>query len=275
MSEPLPSDLATALRATRHRRGPIGEPVYYFSETTSTNDVAALHAERGAPEGTTVIAAAQTSGRGRLGRSWYSPPGAGLYVSVVFRAAKAAPYLTLAGGVAVTEGVRAATGLPLEIKWPNDVVTCGASVPVCGRKIAGVLAEASSSADGFQYVILGFGINLTPAAYPPDVADRASSIEAELGRTVDPGPILAEVLGALGAELPMLSRGEASGMLARWRALAPSTVGARVECERPTGRLTGVTAGIGDDGALLVKVEKRIERIISGEVIWTQHAVGH
>ena len=94
-----------------------------LARNRSTNDVAAGYAERGAPQGTTVLAAAQTSGRGRLGRHWYSPPGAGLYFSIVIRSRAAAPFLTLAGGVAVAEGIRAATGLPLEIKWPNDVVT--------------------------------------------------------------------------------------------------------------------------------------------------------
>ena len=79
---PFPPDLADALRAVGARRGRLGDPLYYLHETTSTNDLAAAYAERGAPEGTTVVAAAQTSGRGRLGRSWYSPPGAGLYLSI-------------------------------------------------------------------------------------------------------------------------------------------------------------------------------------------------
>jgi BirA family biotin operon repressor/biotin-[acetyl-CoA-carboxylase] ligase len=268
MSEPLPSDLAAALRATGERRGRVGEPTYYFSETTSTNDVAGVLAEQGAPEGTTIIAAAQTSGRGRLGRSWYSPPFAGLYTSVLFRSPKAAPYLTLAGGVAVVEGVRVATGLPLEINWPNDVVTRSASGPARRRKIAGVLAEASSSVDGFQHVVLGIGINLRTVVYPLDLADRASSIETELGRAVEPGPILAEVLAALATELVPLSTGDASGLLARWRALSPLTSGAVVECDTPQGRLHGVATGIADDGALLVRVGSRVERIIAGDVVW-------
>jgi len=268
MSEPVPHDLDLALGATKARRGALGEPVYYFSETTSTNDVAAFHAERGAPEGTTVIAGAQTSGRGRLGRSWYSPSGAGLYMSIVFRSPKAAPFLSLAGGVAVAEGIRLATGLPLEIKWPNDVVTQISNGPSRRRKIAGVLAEASSSAEGLQYVILGIGINLSPAAYPPELANRASSIEAELGRAVEAGPILAEVLAALAAERPALSVGDPSALLGRWRALAPSIVGASVECDTPSGRATGVTSGIAADGALLVRIGGRVERIIAGEVLW-------
>jgi BirA family transcriptional regulator, biotin operon repressor / biotin---[acetyl-CoA-carboxylase] ligase len=268
MPDAIPSDLADALRAVGARRGRLGDPLYYLHETSSTNDVAASYAERGAPEGTTVVAAAQTSGRGRLGRSWYSPPGAGLYLSIIIRDARAAPFLTLAGGVAVAEGVRAATGLPLEIKWPNDVVTPGSSGPSRRRKVAGVLAEASSSADGLQHVILGIGINLGSASYPQELADRASSIETELGRSVEPGVVLAEVLAALAVELEPLGRGDASGLLARWRRLAPSAIGAAVEYDTPAGRASGIAAGIADDGALLVRVGNRVERVIAGEVVW-------
>ena len=268
MSEPLPLDLTAALATTAERRGHIGDPAYYFTETTSTNDVAARYAERGACEGTTVIAGAQTCGRGRLGREWYSPPGAGLYVSVVIRNERVAPFLTLAGGVAVATGIRQATGLPLEIKWPNDVVTRTSSGPAPRRKIAGILAEGSTSADGLQYVVLGMGINLSPAAYPPVLQDRASSIAAELGRDVEAGPVLAETLVALSAELAPLGRGDRTGLLTRWRSLAPFATGAAVECDSPRGRIRGITAGIADDGALLVKVGEAIERIVAGEVVW-------
>src|SRR5262245_20585569 len=162
MSEPLPHDLAVALDATAARRGHFGRTVHYYSEIGSTNDAAARLAEAGASEGTVVVAASQTSGRGRLGRDWFSPPEAGLYVSIVSRDRVAVPFLTLAGGVAVAEGIRAATALPVEIKWPNDIVT-PAPAPSGRRKIAGILAEATSAADGLQYVVLGFGINLRPA----------------------------------------------------------------------------------------------------------------
>ena len=268
MPDAVPPDLADALQAVGARRGRLGDPLYYLHETSSTNDVAARYADRGAPEGTTVVAAAQTSGRGRLGRSWHSPPGAGLYLSIIIRDVRAAPFLTLAGGVAVAEGVRAATGLPLEIKWPNDVVTPGSSGPSRRRKLAGVLAEASSSADGLQHVILGIGINLSPASYPLELADRASSIETELGRPVEPGGVLAEVLAALAVELEPLGRGDAAGLLAKWRRLAPSVVGAAVECDTSHGRESGVAAGIAEDGALLVRIGNRLERVIAGEVVW-------
>jgi BirA family transcriptional regulator, biotin operon repressor / biotin---[acetyl-CoA-carboxylase] ligase len=117
-------------------------------------------------------------------------------------------------------------------------------------------------------VILGFGINLTPVPYPPEIANRASSIEAELGRPVDAGRVLAEVLSALAAELPALSAGDPGSLLNRWRALAPSTNGATVECDTAAGRTNGIAAGIAEDGALLVRIDGRLERIIAGEVIW-------
>jgi BirA family transcriptional regulator, biotin operon repressor / biotin---[acetyl-CoA-carboxylase] ligase len=156
----------------------------------------------------------------------------------------------------------------LELKWPNDVVTRGTTGPTRRRKIAGVLAEASSTADGLQHVVVGIGINVSPSAYPPEVAARASSIEAELGRGIEGGAVLAEVLAAFAAELAPLARGDAAGLLARWRGLAPSATGATVECETPAGRMSGIASGIDEDGALLVRIGSRVERIISGEVTW-------
>jgi BirA family transcriptional regulator, biotin operon repressor / biotin---[acetyl-CoA-carboxylase] ligase len=267
MSDPVPEEFARALAATAGRRGTFGSPLYFFFETGSTNDIAAALAERAAPQGTTVLASSQTAGRGRFGRVWFSPPGAGLYVSVVCRDERAAPFLTLAGGVAVAEGVRNATGLPVHIKWPNDIVIDDRRV-AARRKLAGILAEATSSPDGLQYVILGFGINLGPASYPPELADRATSIEVELGRPVDGAAVLAETLAVFAERFEELTQGDSLSVLSRWRELAPSSRGATVEWDTTGGSITGTSAGIDDDGALLVRVGDRLERIISGEVRW-------
>jgi BirA family biotin operon repressor/biotin-[acetyl-CoA-carboxylase] ligase len=266
MSDPVPDDLARALAGSAARRGCFGDPLYFFNETASTNDIAESLAEHGAPEGATVVAFAQTAGRGRFGRTWFSPAGAGLYVSVVCRNPAAAPLLTLAGGVAVADGIRSATGLPVEIKWPNDIVVADRARR---RKLAGILAEGATGAVGLQYVILGYGINLRAAAYPPDLADRATAVETELGRAVDGGLVLAETLAALAASFERLRSGESLPVLARWRELAPSSRGARVEWESPAGTLGGISEGIADDGALLVRVGDRVERIISGELRWS------
>ena len=267
MSDPVPEEFARALTATADRRGLFGRPFYFFLETGSTNDIAAALAENGASQGTTVLASTQTAGRGRFGRAWFSPPGAGLYVSIVCRNERAAPLVTLAGGVAVADGVRNATGLPVHIKWPNDIVIDDRRA-AGRRKLAGILAEATSSPDGLQYVILGFGINLSPAAYPPELADRATSIEVELGRPVDGAAVLAEILAVFAERFRELEKGEFISVLKRWRELAPSSRGAAVEWDTPSGRTTGISAGIDDAGALLVRVGDRMERIISGEVRW-------
>ena len=268
MSDALPPDLAAGLEAATSRRGVLGESVYYFSETGSTNDVAATLAERGAADGTLVLASSQTAGRGRLGRRWHSPPDAGLYASLILRSATAAPFLTLAGGVAVAAGVRGATGLPVEIKWPNDVMISDGARPSRRRKLAGILAEATSGPEGVLYVVLGFGINIKASAYPPPLAGQASSLEAELGRAVDAGAVLGEVLAALETALTTLREGVSEPVLAAWRALAPSAQGARVEADVRGTRVAGVAEGIDDSGALLVRVEGRVERVLSGEVLW-------
>src|SRR6476659_3868380 len=209
MSDPVPEEFARALTATAGRRGLFGSPFSFFLETGSTNGIAAALAENGASQGTTVLASTQTAGRGRFGRAWFSPPGAGLYASIVCRNERAAPLVTLAGGVAVADGVRNATGLPVHIKWPNDIVIDDRRA-AGRRKLAGILAEATSSPDGLQYVILGFGINLGPAAYPPELADRATSIEVELGRPVDGAAVLAETLAVFAERFRELEAGDFS-----------------------------------------------------------------
>jgi BirA family biotin operon repressor/biotin-[acetyl-CoA-carboxylase] ligase len=268
----IPDDVAEALEPVRFGAG--APQVLYFASVTSTNDVAARLADRGAPDGTTVVAELQTAGRGRLGRAWYSPPGAGLYASVVLRPEigpgsisdpggrdrSSLSLVTLAAGVALAEAVRRCTHLPVEIEWPNDLV-------VGCRKLAGILTEASGS-DGIDYLILGFGINLRPAAYPPGLADRATSIEVELGRAVERGRLLAECLASLAAWNDALRAGETECILERWQSLAPSSRGARVEWAAQAGIASGVTEGIDRDGGLLVRTDDRLERIIAGEIRW-------
>jgi BirA family biotin operon repressor/biotin-[acetyl-CoA-carboxylase] ligase len=157
--------------------------------------------------------------------------------------------------------------LPVQIKWPNDIVVEG-TPRVRWRKLAGILAEASTGADGLHHVILGFGVNLRTAAYPPELADRATSVETELGRPPDGAAVLAETLVTLAALVERLARGDTQPVLARWGELAPSSRGVAVEWETTAGTVSGTSAGIADDGALLVRVADRIERVISGELRW-------
>ena len=264
--EPLPADIGRALGAASGRLGAWSGRVVYRPVVSSTNDVARELAAAGAADGTTVLAGAQTAGRGRQGRRWFSAAGAGLYCSVVLRGVDAA-VVTLAAGVAAAEGVRAATGLPVEIKWPNDIVLPARP----GRrpaKVGGILTEASSVDAVAEAVIVGVGINVAAVAFPAEIESRAGSLAAALGAPVDRGAVLVELLVTLAHWRRVLAEGGAPRMLERWRALAPSSVGAAVEWCAADARLRGVTAGIDDDGALLVRCGERLERIVAGEVAW-------
>lgn len=253
----LPEAFASSLTLARERLGIFAHSVLWYPEVGSTNDIAAVLADRGAAEGLVVVADRQTAGRGRLGRSWASPPGAGIYASAVLRpSAAVARLLTIAAGVAVAEGVAAATGLTTHVKWPNDV-------HVAGRKLAGILAEGA-----LNHVVLGIGINVQPAAYPPDVAARATAIETELGRRVDRGLVLAECLSALASRYRELQDGSSRLVLDAWRRHAEPMLGRRVEWESAGERHTGLADNIDDDGALIVSVEAGTLRIRSGEVRW-------
>ncbi|MGB7220507.1 MAG: biotin--[acetyl-CoA-carboxylase] ligase [Vicinamibacterales bacterium] len=266
---PLPVDLAGMLDRARPRLGRLGSRVLYFPTIGSTNDVAIALAGHGDCEGAVVLADEQTAGRGRRGRVWFSPPGSGLYVSVVLTparartdVARATRLLTLAAGVALAEGVEVATGLVVDLKWPNDL-------QIGGRKLAGILAEGVGNDLHSQCVVLGFGINMSPTAYPPELGDRATSLEAELGRPVDRPSLLIEALVALGRRYDDLLAGRFDAILDAWRRRAPAGVGARVTWTGPSGVRSGLTDGIDDHGALLVRVGERIERIEAGEVNWT------
>jgi BirA family transcriptional regulator, biotin operon repressor / biotin---[acetyl-CoA-carboxylase] ligase len=280
-AEPLPPDIAAMVAARADALGPFARHSQYYRCITSTNDVAARLADAGAAEGTWVVADEQTAGRGRRGRTWASPPGAGLYLSVIFRPSSTAvrddgttSLLTLMAGVAAAQGVRAATGLAPGLKWPNDLV-----IEPPGersgfsrfRKLAGILAEGSASAGELQSVVIGIGINLTSAAYPPDVDARATSIEGELGRPVDRAAVLVDVLAALAAWRRALVDGRQRELLDTWRTLGPSSRGRRVRWMRtPDRAIAGITQGIDDTGALLVKTDAGIERIIAGDVQWEE-----
>jgi BirA family transcriptional regulator, biotin operon repressor / biotin---[acetyl-CoA-carboxylase] ligase len=259
-----PPELADAIAGARDRLGPFGARVLYFPTTGSTNDIAASLAAEPDAFGTVVIADAQTAGRGRRGRTWFSPAGSGLYVSVVVTPSRratdpgrATTLLTLATGVALAEGVERATGLAPAIKWPNDLL-------VGRRKLAGILAEAFGEA-----VVLGYGINVGPMAYPPELRDRATSLETELGRAIDRSMVAVETLAAFAVRYADLVSGRFDAILDAWRRRAPSHRGARVMWDTPDGPQSGITEGIDERGGLLVRVSAdRVERIVAGEVRW-------
>lgn len=267
-AESLPAVLAVALDAARPRLGPHVGDVAYVESVPSTMDAAGARGEAGAPHGVVVVAGAQSAGRGRRGHTWSSPPGAGLYLSIVVRP-PVAPHvegapsvfglLTLAAGLAVAEGVGHATGLEASLKWPNDLFY--------GYKLAGVLAEGHHIGTDQQFVVVGVGINVLDVTYVGE-QERATSLERELGARPDAGAVLAEVLAAWNGRYQDLLDGRFGRIVDRWRVRATGLAGRPVSWSDQDGTHEGTTTGVDATGALLIDTGERVARITSGAVRW-------
>jgi BirA family biotin operon repressor/biotin-[acetyl-CoA-carboxylase] ligase len=229
----------------------------------STNDEAARLARAGAPGGTIVTAAAQTAGRGRAGRTWESPPGAGLYFSCVLRlplATRDVPALTLAVGVAACDTARA-FGAPCRLKWPNDLIVRD---PVDGgiRKLGGILTETTSAGGRVDAVIVGIGMNL---AGEHDAALRATSI-ADHAAAPDRDAVIARLTAELEPWIERYVAGGVAAIAGAWEQRAD--LAARVRATVHGQTITGRAAGLDPDGALrLADDDGREHRVLAGDVI--------
>ena len=176
--------------------------------------------------------------------------------------ARATALVTLAAGVALAEAIETATGLRPDIKWPNDLL-------VGRRKVAGILAEGvAGPSRPIASIVVGYGINVGPMAFAPELGDRATSLAREISQPVDRAMLCAETLAAFAARYEDLLEGRFDAILDSWRGRAPGSRGARVTWDTPSGQQSGITAGIDDHGALLVRAGDRVERILGGEVTW-------
>lgn len=262
----MPTDLSDEI-LERALTGRFGRPRRVLHSVDSTNlEAFRWVASHGVGEGALVVADHQSAGRGRWGRSWFDEPGRSLMFSLVLNPAPdATGLITTAVGVGVAEGIAAATGLEVLIKWPNDLV-------VSGRKVAGILVESrSSGAD--MVVVAGVGINVQApsAAMPADIAHRATSLAAELdavqGRVPERGRLLAAALGAI--EEALVSLGSAEGrrdVVAR--AEARSAVLGRDIVVRLAdgGRLRGRALRLAPDGQLVIDGADGERTVAAGEI---------
>ncbi len=242
----------------------IGRDIRVFAETTSTNDVVEKLARDGAKEGAVVFAEAQKKGRGRMGRPWLSPPGQGLWFSVLLRPLlrpQAATQLVVAAAVALTRAIRSQTDLMPVIKWPNDIL-------IRGRKLGGILTELSAELDHVRHVVLGIGldVNLVPADYPSDLRRLATSLKIETGRHLDRAELAAAALEALDADYARIGSAEFPALADEWEEQC-ATLGRNVRIQVGTRLVEGVAEALDEDGALLVRTQHgRLERVVSGDV---------
>lgn len=245
----------------RLRTRALGRSPVCFLELESTNALAMRAALAGARHGTAVVAEHQTAGRGRLGRAWFSPPGVGLWFSLILRyelEISRAWMLTLGAAAGVAEAVEASTGARPEVRWPNDLY-------LNGRKLAGILTEARVGVGGLRFAVLGVGINVNHEAvdFPAGLQDTATSLRCGTGREHGRTRLLAEILLALEQTYSGLDAGR---IRTSWKCKS-RMLGGPVRVTTAAGPVRGVAEDVDTDGALLVReVNGGTRRITMGDV---------
>jgi BirA family transcriptional regulator, biotin operon repressor / biotin---[acetyl-CoA-carboxylase] ligase len=252
----------TALRHEVLGPGAFWRDVRVVAQTGSTNADLLAEAAMAAPEGVVLVAEAQSAGRGRMGRSWVSPPGAALTFSVLLRPARVQParwgWVPLLAGVAVARSLQAEARVDAGLKWPNDVLADGA-------KLAGILAEQSGGA-----IVVGTGINVSAGRDELPVSG-ATSLALRGASGLDRGRLLARLLTELErwylAWTEELGDADTSGLRAEYRELC-QTLGQQVRVTMPGGRLvTGVVADVDTEGRLVVRTASGLVPISAGDVV--------
>lgn len=238
--------------------GHFGAVLHATSSLPSTQDAARAAAEAGAGEGTVVLAETQTQGRGRHGNTWYSPPGAGIYLSLVLRPRSSAQQmlpLTLAFGLAVADAVVETCGLEPELRWPNDLL-------LEGRKFCGLLLESTTEAGALPYAILGVGINVARQAFPPALQPIATALEEHTPAPVPRLRLCAALLGCLEQRYRQFLAG--ASPLAEFERRCGYARGMEVTVG---GTMHGVTAGLDEAGFLrLRQPDGSLTLITTGDV---------
>jgi BirA family transcriptional regulator, biotin operon repressor / biotin---[acetyl-CoA-carboxylase] ligase len=235
-----------------------------FRDTDSTNVRAEHLANEGAPEGTVVVAETQSQGRGRRGRRWFSPPGEGIYASIILRprvSPNEAPKLTVMASVAMAVTLLSMMPLGVAIKWPNDIL-------INAKKVAGILTEISAEMDRIHYVIIGLGINVnTPCdVFPPDIRDTATSIFIETGNACSRVKLLRSFLESLESYYETFKREGFDPVMRRWKELT-NIIGKQITVDLIDHTYTGVVLDIDDDGFLILRDSGgTLRKIVSGDV---------
>jgi BirA family biotin operon repressor/biotin-[acetyl-CoA-carboxylase] ligase len=232
-------------------------PARYLAQAASSNDLALMWLKEGAPAGAVVIVDEQTRGRGRLGRSWYAPPGTALMLSYVLRpTVSALPRISMLGALAVCELLET-LGIPeVGIKWPNDV-------QIGGRKVCGVLPESAWDGDQLAGVVLGIGLNVRIDFTGTPFAETATSLGHAASQALDRMALLRDLLARLDY---WAARVDSPLLLRRWRERL-NMLGRLVTVSGPDGMLEGTADAVDEDGALLLRLhDGRLKRVIAGDI---------
>ena len=245
----------------------IGKRVYYFEEIDSTQNFAQNIAADKKENGTIIIAEKQTAGRGRLDRKWTSPTG-GIWFSLIIHPkfdGSSSTLIPILSAVALSKSIKSVLDIETEVKWPNDIT-------MNGKKVAGVLVDASFQTNSIDYLILGIGINFdidtkklekrltkTPNFYGID------SLRGKEDKT-PPKKLLKEFLLQFEKNLFQLDKGEKSKIIKEWTKRAAG-IGKKITINTSNGKISGISQGIDNDGALKIKTRNEIKKIYVGDVV--------
>jgi BirA family transcriptional regulator, biotin operon repressor / biotin---[acetyl-CoA-carboxylase] ligase len=244
--------------------------VIALERTTSTNDEALRRAREGAPHGTLIIAECQTAGRGRKGRRWLSPPGTGIYFSLILRPHRPPRdwvLLTHVASVALAQALNElfregliSRPLDVDLKWPNDVL-------LSGKKTAGILLETAASGGALHSAVLGVGINVNPGAFPAELMETSTCISVAAGEKVSRKHILVRFLYHFQIAYDLFARGQGAEILEQWKKLSRMWNNTPVWIIENDVRRAAVTCGLTRNGALLVRTEAGTEEtILAGDI---------
>lgn len=239
-----------------------GCEIYYFDSIDSTNTKAKELAEEGHPSGTLVVADRQTAGKGRRGRSWESPMGIGIFMTLMLKPEinpNHASMLTLVAAMATTRAIRRVTGVPAMIKWPNDIV-------MNGKKVCGILTEMSAQFDYINHIVIGIGINVHNEDFPEEIAQTASSIYLESGQRIHRASLIEAFLEEFeDVYAEYLKTEDMEGLVKEYDAMLVNR-GRQVRVLDPKEPFEGKAMGITKKGELIVDTWESRKLVSSGEV---------
>ena len=240
-----------------------GREVHCYNRIDSTNNAAKIAAEQGSLHGALFLAEQQSSGKGRRGRGWVSPPGTGIWMTILLRPQLEPSYasmLTLVAALSMSKAIEANTGLEAQIKWPNDVV-------VNGKKVCGILTEMSAEMEQIHYVVIGLGTNVNIEEFPEEIQDKATSLKVEGKKEVERVPVICAFLSYFEKDYEnFMEHRNLSGLLEQYNKRLVNC-GREVRILDPKGEYSGTAKGVNQTGALVVVKEKGETAVItSGEV---------
>ncbi len=264
----LPEMLTPSLKGTIFAGSGGSRNLHHYYKIGSTNTEAMRAAAEGAPEGSVFLAEEQLSGRGRGSHTWHSARSSGIYCSVILRPAMPpadALIFSLAAGLAVRAAVEEiAPQLAADLKWPNDLL-------LGGKKFCGILTEMNAEATRVRHLVVGVGINVNQAKFPPELREIATSLRVETGTELSRVELCAALLKSLDREYRglMLDAGAREAILRRFEGSSSSVRGRKVRIEindGENGGLAGVTEGLDGGGFLQVRTAEGLQTVVSGTV---------